>query len=208
MYLLSLPPLLILLPSTLAAVSTVTVTTAAPVSTSSSYENDADFQSEILAATNFYRMEQGVGAVTWNQSMATYAQKWSDACVFKHSVCIFSPWLLRGLELGCCLSPIPQLALPDLGMAISNTHTNLLVCRADLRARILQLGMPTPVPASTLGVSSERSTIGINLVSVKLQDISRSWFGAILPLLAVDELHVQERTVSAPPSAMIIYTVD
>jgi len=68
--------------------------------------------------------------------------------------------------------------------------------------------MPTLVPASTLGVSSERSTIGITLVSVKLQDISRSWFGAILPLLAVDELHVQERTVSAPPSAMITYTVD
>jgi hypothetical protein len=68
--------------------------------------------------------------------------------------------------------------------------------------------MPTPVPASTLGVSSERSTIGINLVSVKLQDISRSWFGVILPLLVVDELHVQERTVSDPPSTMIIYTVD
>jgi len=97
----------LVLPSALAAVSTITVTSAAPVSTSSSYENDADFQSEILAATNFYRMEQGVAAVTWNQSMATYAQKWSDACVFKHSVCIFSPGLLRGWELGCCLSLIP-----------------------------------------------------------------------------------------------------
>jgi uncharacterized protein YkwD len=58
------------------------------VSTSSSYENDADFQSQILAATNFYRMEQDVAPVTWNDSCATYAQKWSDACVFKHSVCI------------------------------------------------------------------------------------------------------------------------
>lgn len=77
--------LLLLIPSTLAAVSTVTVTSAAPVSTSSSYTNDADFQSQILAATNFYRMEQNVAAVTWNASIATYAQKWSDACVFKHS---------------------------------------------------------------------------------------------------------------------------
>jgi uncharacterized protein YkwD len=95
MLFLSLSLLLVLLPSTLATVLTVTDTSAAPVSTSSSYENDADFQSQILAATNFYRMEQGVAAVTWNQSMATYAQKWSDACVFKHSVCIFSPGLLR-----------------------------------------------------------------------------------------------------------------
>jgi hypothetical protein len=92
---LSLPLILLLLPSTLAAVSTITVTSAAPVSTSSSYENDADFQSEILAATNFYRMEQGVAAVTWNASMATYAQKWSDACVFKHSVCTFPLPLLK-----------------------------------------------------------------------------------------------------------------
>jgi hypothetical protein len=111
MHLLSLPLLLVLLPSTLAAVSTTTVTSAAPVSTSPSYENDADFQSQILAATNFYRMEQGVAAVTWNASIATYAQKWSDACVFKHSVCIFPPGFLRGFELGCCLSPIPSLAL-------------------------------------------------------------------------------------------------
>ena len=87
--------LLLLVPSTLAAVSTITVTSAAPVSTSSSYTNDADFQSQILAATNFYRMEQDVAAVTWNASIAAYAQKWSDACVFKHSVCYISTWVVE-----------------------------------------------------------------------------------------------------------------
>ena len=92
-------------------------------------------------------------------------------------------------------------------MVIKNTHTDF-VCRAVLRARILQLGIPTPVPAWTLGASSERSTTGMNLVSVKLLDISRSWFGAIRRVLVVGELHVKERTVRSAASSMDVWTVD
>jgi len=86
----TLPPtslmLLISAPLALAAVSTVTVSATSPATpTSTSYTNNQTFENDMLAATNFYRSEQGVAAVTWNDTSAKYAQNWSNGCVFQHS---------------------------------------------------------------------------------------------------------------------------
>lgn len=71
----------------LADVTTVAVTVSAPpIPTSTSYTSDQGFQNEMLAATNFYRSEHGVAAVTWNTTSAKYALDWSSNCNFKHSV--------------------------------------------------------------------------------------------------------------------------
>jgi uncharacterized protein YkwD len=71
----------------LASVSTIVVTQSAPPApTSTSYTSDQGFQNDILAATNFYRSEHGVAAVTWNTTSAKYAVNWSSKCNFAHSV--------------------------------------------------------------------------------------------------------------------------
>jgi len=70
----------------LASVSTIVVTQSAPPApTSTSYTSDQGFQNDILAATNFYRSEHGVAAVTWNATSAKYAVNWSSKCNFAHS---------------------------------------------------------------------------------------------------------------------------
>ncbi|PQE11655.1 scp-like extracellular protein [Rutstroemia sp. NJR-2017a WRK4] len=76
---------LLLTPFTTAA-STITITTsAAPQPTSSSYTSDSQFQSDMLKAHNFYRSEQNVSNLVWNDTSATYAKNWSRGCVFQHS---------------------------------------------------------------------------------------------------------------------------
>jgi hypothetical protein len=78
----------------LASVSTITVSATAPVAqpTSTSYTSDSSFQNDMLSATNFYRSEHGVAALTWNATSAKYALNWSSNCNFEHSVC-FSSYL-------------------------------------------------------------------------------------------------------------------
>ncbi|KAJ2964402.1 hypothetical protein NQZ79_g605 [Umbelopsis isabellina] len=39
----------------------------------------------ILDTHNAYRKEHSAPALTWNTTLASYAQKWSNGCVFKHS---------------------------------------------------------------------------------------------------------------------------
>jgi len=93
MYLLPTSIALLLFARTaLAAVSTTIVTmTTPPTPTSTSYTNDQDFQNDMLAATNFYRSEHNVSAVTWNTTSAKYALNWSSKCNFVHSVSLHSP---------------------------------------------------------------------------------------------------------------------
>ena len=68
----------------------------------------------MLVATNFYRSQQQVANLTWNDTSATVAQKWSDACNFKHSVCVLS--FLRS-SYGCHWDGIVALSavVPSLG---------------------------------------------------------------------------------------------
>jgi uncharacterized protein YkwD len=79
--------LLLFAHTALADVSTTIVTmTTPPTPTSTSYASDQDFQNAMLAATNFYRSEHNVSAVTWNTTSAKYALNWSSNCNFEHSV--------------------------------------------------------------------------------------------------------------------------
>ena len=66
---------------------TLTSTVAPSVpSASSSYSSDTDFVSSVLNSTNFYRTQHYASALTWNDTLATYAAKYANNCVWKHSV--------------------------------------------------------------------------------------------------------------------------
>ena len=71
---------------------TIVITTqivTAPSSTPTSspqYTSDVDFQSAILNSTNFFRTEHNATAVTWNSSLADYANNYATNCQFQHSV--------------------------------------------------------------------------------------------------------------------------
>jgi uncharacterized protein YkwD len=60
--------------------TTVKTTTKAPTSGSASSDESA-----ILNAHNAYRAKHSAPALKWNSTLASYAQKWSDGCVFQHS---------------------------------------------------------------------------------------------------------------------------
>ncbi|CAG8950400.1 hypothetical protein HYFRA_00006893 [Hymenoscyphus fraxineus] len=51
----------------------------------SDFTDAAAFQNDVLAAHNFYRKQHGAGDLVWNETSAQFGQKWSEACVFKHS---------------------------------------------------------------------------------------------------------------------------
>ena len=75
--------------SSVDATSAATVTVSAPVSTSTEYTDATDFKNAVLNGTNTYRAQHNATAVTWNQSLADYAGKWGNMCIFKHSVSVF-----------------------------------------------------------------------------------------------------------------------
>jgi uncharacterized protein YkwD len=95
--------LLLFAHTALADVSTTVVTMTSPSTpTSTSYTSDQDFQNDMLAATNFYRSEHNVTAVTWNTTSAKYALDWSSNCNFEHSVS------LQSLNSPLCFSSIME----------------------------------------------------------------------------------------------------
>jgi hypothetical protein len=181
MYLLPSSILLLLsAPFALTSVSTITVSETAPATpTSTSYTNDQTFQSDMLAATNFYRSEHGVAAVTWNATSAQYALNWSSKCVFKHSVCIY------------LLSSLSVHLFPHLDARAD------MKPRADRPAKIWQQATRTRAPQSTHGVSKESSITGLNRGLAKRRDISHSWFGAIPRVLAVEGRIARAKIVSS-----------
>lgn len=73
--------------------STITNIIAAPSSppASSSYTSDNNFRSSILNSTNFYRNQHNATALTWNNSLATYATTYANKCLWTHSVSSSSP---------------------------------------------------------------------------------------------------------------------
>lgn len=68
-------------------ISTVTVqppsVTSVPDTTS--YTDANNLQTDILNSTNFYRYEHNATALTWNVSLASYAQSWASRCQWQHS---------------------------------------------------------------------------------------------------------------------------
>ncbi|KAF2810291.1 PR-1-like protein, partial [Mytilinidion resinicola] len=49
------------------------------------YSDANDFKKAVLNSTNTYRAQHNASALTWNNSLATFAAKWGGACVFEHS---------------------------------------------------------------------------------------------------------------------------
>lgn len=67
-------------------VATVTVSVAASTQPASpQYTNTNDFHTSLLNSTNFFRYEHNATALSWNSSLASYAQRWAERCVFMHS---------------------------------------------------------------------------------------------------------------------------
>lgn len=83
--------LLLLLSTGPASADTVVVTVTAPVSIPSNepqWKDSSDFRSAVLNSTNFYRGEHNASDVTWNKTLAAYADDYledNDDCDFEHS---------------------------------------------------------------------------------------------------------------------------
>lgn len=85
--------------STITIVQTVfraTRTAAAATSTASastdehSYSDDSVFKNAVLDVSNTVRQNYNASALVWNETLADYAQSWSQGCKFEHSVrCTF-----------------------------------------------------------------------------------------------------------------------
>lgn len=63
-----------------------TATDAAPLPTPSDYTSDSAFREAALEAHNFYRAQHNVSELVWNDTLADSARRWSEGCVFEHSV--------------------------------------------------------------------------------------------------------------------------
>ena len=81
--------LLDVLPRAVQTTVVATVTVQSPSVTSvpdtTSYTNSENLQADILNSTNFYRYEHNATALTWNSSLASYAQSWASHCQWHHS---------------------------------------------------------------------------------------------------------------------------
>jgi uncharacterized protein YkwD len=54
-------------------------------SASAEYTSDSTFQRAMLDVTNLYRRQHNASQLSWNDSLASTAQDWSQACKFSHS---------------------------------------------------------------------------------------------------------------------------
>ncbi|KAF2134048.1 PR-1-like protein [Dothidotthia symphoricarpi CBS 119687] len=52
---------------------------------STDYTDDADFRDAILNGTNTYRKQHNATDLVWNDTLAEYANEWSQDCKFDHS---------------------------------------------------------------------------------------------------------------------------
>jgi hypothetical protein len=64
---------------------TSTVTVSAPASSSSSYTSNTGFRNDTLTTHNLFRYQRNATSLSWNNSLATIADKWSASCFWGHS---------------------------------------------------------------------------------------------------------------------------
>src|ERR1700730_6942197 len=92
--------LLDVLPRAVQTTVVATVTVRPPSVTSvpdtTSYTNSENLQADILNSTNFYRYEHNATALTWNSSLASFAQSWASHCQWQHSGGPYSAYLASG----------------------------------------------------------------------------------------------------------------
>jgi hypothetical protein len=93
----SLLPALVLSQTTVIVGTTITMTAAASTSPlSPSYTTPIDFRTSILNSTNTYRYEHSASYIYWNSTLASYAQSYSQNCVWEHSHGPYGENLARG----------------------------------------------------------------------------------------------------------------
>jgi uncharacterized protein YkwD len=66
--------------------------------------SETEFKGTVLNVTNFYRQRHNASALTWNDTLANYAQNWANGCQWKHSVGNFSFCIIRALRKLLCSS--------------------------------------------------------------------------------------------------------
>jgi uncharacterized protein YkwD len=80
--------------STVLLLAAAAVATASPLGDlspradagTSQFTSDATFKSAMLAETNLFRKQHNATAVTWDSTLASFAQKYIQPCNFEHSV--------------------------------------------------------------------------------------------------------------------------
>src|SRR5258708_6625689 len=96
----SLLPSLVLAQDTVTVIgTTITQTFTAAASTtpvSPQYTDALNFRESILNSTNTYRYQHSAGYIYWNETLATYAQSYSENCVWEHSHGPYGENLARG----------------------------------------------------------------------------------------------------------------
>lgn len=60
------------------------------------YTNAVDFRTSVLNSTNFYRYEHSASYIYWNETLAAYAQNYSEQCIWEHSHGPYGENLARG----------------------------------------------------------------------------------------------------------------
>ena len=77
---------------------------AAPTSSpSASYTSE--LKGTVLNVTNFYRQQHNASLLTWNDTLANYAQNWTNGCQWEDSVGDFSfYYIIRALRKLLCSS--------------------------------------------------------------------------------------------------------
>lgn len=61
----------------------------------------ADFSSAVLNSTNFFRARFLASPVQWDATLAQFAHKHAQGCLWEHSVCILGPTAGFVMSRGC-----------------------------------------------------------------------------------------------------------
>ncbi|KAK4553037.1 hypothetical protein LTR86_009961 [Recurvomyces mirabilis] len=84
--------------------ATATYSTAGPAATGAmSFTGDA-FQAAVLNSTNYYRAQHQAGALSWNDTLAKFAQDTASKCIWQHSGGPYGENLAEGYD-----SPVPAI---------------------------------------------------------------------------------------------------
>jgi len=142
--------------STSVSVTTETIATAIPAATGTmAYTGDV-FQSAVLNSTNYYRAQHQAGSLSWDDSLAQYAQDYAEKCQWKHSV--------------------RRLAQTSTTQCVADVYS-----RTVPTARTSPKATPAPRSRSTPGRTRRSTTITPNRVSTSRRATSPNWSGRTRP---------------------------
>jgi len=86
-------------PTAEVVVTTVTeyLTATAPIAAlSAQYTDNLDFRTSVLNSTNLFRYEHSAPFLYWNSTLASYAQSYSETCLWEHSKGPYGENLAKG----------------------------------------------------------------------------------------------------------------